>query len=204
MIHFSENTIEAFQSAFELGADGIEFDVHLNSRDEVIVVHDYLRDESKNYLKLEDLLERFSASGRLEIEIKSFEIACIEKVKVLLDKYNPINYEITSSILPLLPYIREIIPTAKIGMIFKSYHIENWMTDEFIPNMLLGYMKLTKSNILHLELEKYNQEIASLLYENKYLTHTHLKSDYLKDYSRAVSLRLDQCSFDDINLLKKI
>ena len=41
-ISFKPNTLEAFLSAFDKGADGIELDVHL-FRNEIIVVHDFLK-----------------------------------------------------------------------------------------------------------------------------------------------------------------
>jgi glycerophosphoryl diester phosphodiesterase len=38
------NTMAAFQSAIELGADGIEFDVHLSKDGEMVVIHDFVLD----------------------------------------------------------------------------------------------------------------------------------------------------------------
>ena len=38
--HVKENTIESFLKAFELGADGIELDIHLSADREAIVIHD--------------------------------------------------------------------------------------------------------------------------------------------------------------------
>ncbi|MFC2037826.1 glycerophosphodiester phosphodiesterase [Chloroflexota bacterium] len=38
------NTLAAFQSAVELGADGIEFDVHLSKDGEMVVIHDFVLD----------------------------------------------------------------------------------------------------------------------------------------------------------------
>ncbi|WP_136668576.1 glycerophosphodiester phosphodiesterase family protein [Flavobacterium sp. H122] len=38
--HVAENTIDSFLKAFELGADGIELDVHLSADGEAIVIHD--------------------------------------------------------------------------------------------------------------------------------------------------------------------
>ena len=35
-----ENTLESFAKALELGADGIELDVHLCKSGEVVVIHD--------------------------------------------------------------------------------------------------------------------------------------------------------------------
>lgn len=39
--HFPENTMAAFHAALELGADGIEFDVHATEDGHLVVVHDY-------------------------------------------------------------------------------------------------------------------------------------------------------------------
>ena len=38
--HVAENTIESFLKAFELGAHGIELDVHLSADGEAVVIHD--------------------------------------------------------------------------------------------------------------------------------------------------------------------
>jgi glycerophosphoryl diester phosphodiesterase len=38
--HVAENTIDSFLKAFELGADGIELDIHLSAEGEAIVIHD--------------------------------------------------------------------------------------------------------------------------------------------------------------------
>jgi hypothetical protein len=96
-INFPENTLEAFRSAFDLGADGIEFDVHLADDGRVIVVHNYVYDKNKNYPTLEEVLQMFALKGRLEIEIKSFNPVCIEKVAELIHKYDPPDFELTSS-----------------------------------------------------------------------------------------------------------
>lgn len=38
--HLAENTLESFGKALEMGADGIELDVHLSADGQVIVIHD--------------------------------------------------------------------------------------------------------------------------------------------------------------------
>lgn len=203
-LNFPENTLEAFQSALDLGADGFELDVHLNKENEVIVVHNYLHDETKMHLLLEDVFKKFGSKARIEIEVKSLDILCIQKIKDLLGKFKPTDYEITSSILPLLQHIRKIIPDAKIGMIFKRSHFEDWMTSEFVIELLLGYMKLTNANVLHLDLVKYTPAIVNKIHKENYLLHTHLKTDSKEEYEKAVNLGIDQCTFDNINVLKKL
>lgn len=122
--NYPENTIEAFQSAFSLGADGIEFDIQLNKNGEIIVVHDYLYDDKKTYPLFSDVLEKFLGKGRLEIEIKSLDSSFIEKVAEVINRFNPSNFELTSSVLPMLSIIRKSFPDAKIGMIFNFKLLE--------------------------------------------------------------------------------
>ncbi|MFJ7745311.1 glycerophosphodiester phosphodiesterase [Peribacillus sp. NPDC097295] len=66
-----ENTFLAFKEAVRVGADGIEFDVHLSSDDELVVIHDetldrtttlsgYVKDFSREELKKADAGCKFS------------------------------------------------------------------------------------------------------------------------------------------------
>lgn len=203
-INFHENTIEAFESAFDKGADGIELDVHLDKNGNVIVVHDYAFDKNKKYLLLKDVLEKFGQKGRLEIEIKSLDPKCIIEVGKLVKEYKPKDVEITTSILPLFSYIKKEFPNEKIGLIHASKLIESWMSKEFIEKLLISYLKLTGANVLHLQLEHYTPEIINLLHNNKFLAHSHLKDYDLEKYKKLLELEIDQCTTDDINLLKLI
>ncbi len=203
-INYPENTIEAFSSAFKRGAGGIEFDLHLDKKGNVIVVHNYLFDENKKYPLFKDVLKLFGQKGRLEIEIKSLDPKCIIKVSELIEIYKPKNFEITSSILPLFPYIKGEFPKAKIGLIFKESLIESWMTKDFIKEFVLSFMKLTGANVLHLPFEYYTPNIVKLMHANGFLSHAYLKSWGVDKFRKAEKLGIDQCTTDDINLLKKI
>ena len=66
-----ENTMAAFQEAAEIGAEGIEFDVHLSSDGELVIIHDetldrttnltgYVKDHSSQELKTADAGGKFS------------------------------------------------------------------------------------------------------------------------------------------------
>ena len=43
-----ENTMEAFRMALDMGADGVELDVHLSKDGELVVIHDLLLDRTTN------------------------------------------------------------------------------------------------------------------------------------------------------------
>jgi glycerophosphoryl diester phosphodiesterase len=54
-----ENTLPAFRQALDLGVDGIELDLHLNSAGELVVIHDVLavHDLAPDAPRLEDVLD---------------------------------------------------------------------------------------------------------------------------------------------------
>ncbi len=203
-VNFPENTIEAFQSAFRYGADGIEFDIHCHENGDLVVVHNYTHNLELKYPLLEDVLYEFSMKGRLEIEIKAIEERCVQRISRMLHRLQPSNIEITSSELPLISVIRKYFPDSNVGLIFNTKLIENWMPPAHINRMLLGYMKLTEANILHLDLDYYSKDIVRLMHENDYLTHTHLHDADIVRYEKALDLGIDQCSFDDIALLSLV
>lgn len=203
-INFPENTIEAFRSAFDKGAQGIEFDVHVNDNNQAIVVHSYLYDKNKNYPFLETVLEKFSQKGFLEIEIKSFSLDQLEIIINLIKKFNPPNYTITSSILPLLAYVRQKVPLAIIGAIIKPYFFELWMTVEFINQFVSGVMKLTTANVVQLYPQQYLKSLIDILKKQGFITHGHIYTDKIEEFKKIRKLGVDRCTFDNINLLSKM
>lgn len=203
-VNFPENTTVAFESAFEKGAGGIELDVHLDKNGNVIVVHDYLFDENKKYPFLEEILKQFGQKGRLEIEIKSLDSKCITEIGKLIRKYKPKDFELTSSVLPLFPYVKKEFPKEKIGLIFDEKLISEWMTKKFIDELFVSYMKLTGANIFHISLDYWSEKLVKIMHENNFLTHSHLKDADLEKYRKVLELKIDQCTLDDITLLKKI
>lgn len=202
-INFKENTIEAFASAFEKGADGVEMDVQVNKHGEAIIVHHYLHPEGDPYPKLTDVLEQFQDKGILEIEIKSFRLSEVNIITDVIRSHNPPKTEITSSILPILPHIRKALPQGIIGALFPDKFIESWMTDEFMTKLLDGHMNLASANIVHLPPSLYNETVFSTL-KKTYELHHHIHTAEKADYDRLVGLGVKRATFDDIRLLQKI
>ncbi len=58
-----ENTMKAFQQAFEDGADGIEFDVRLTADKQMVIIHDSLINRTSNGIGLNE--NRFKLAAKV-------------------------------------------------------------------------------------------------------------------------------------------
>jgi glycerophosphoryl diester phosphodiesterase len=98
----AENTLASFQKAIDLGADGIELDVHLSSDGKVMVVHDdtvnrttsqkgFVKDFTANELEalgiptLESVFDLVNQKCFINVELKTYETA--DKVAELIEFY---------------------------------------------------------------------------------------------------------------------
>ena len=176
--NFPENTVEAFQSAVERGADGIEFDVHLNDQGVPIVVHNYLFDRSQTYPTLLEIVEMFGKRTLLEIEIKSLEDEAVSKVAEIIDRFRPLEIEITSSVPVLFDSIFEHFPNDRRGLIFRSNLIEEWMPQDFVEYLILRHMALTNATVLHFELDQYFPRLIQSLHEKGYRAHSFTRGKF--------------------------
>jgi len=205
--NFPENTIEAFRSAFEKGADGIELDVQFHEGN-LIVVHDYLFDTTKPYPPLSKIFEIFSSKGRIEIEIKSMDLDFLPVFKKLLSEYNDADFEITTSVYPLVSYLRTEFPAISLGIIFGEKEFEEWMPFEFIHLKIIKMMQLFRANVAHIPWRIVNQNIVNNCHEQKIKVHSHIYKQNLNTqleiYKEMEEISIDQSTFDDISLLKEV
>jgi glycerophosphoryl diester phosphodiesterase len=98
----AENTLVSFQKAIELGADGIELDVHLSRDGQVMVIHDDTTDRTTSHkgfvkdfsaqeleiLGIPTLVSVFDLVNRqcfINVELKTYETA--DKVVELIGQY---------------------------------------------------------------------------------------------------------------------
>jgi glycerophosphoryl diester phosphodiesterase len=115
-----ENTLQAFQKALDLYADGIELDVHLSIDGHIIVMHDETIDKMTNG---KGDINTYTLS-----ELKSFLVACkhqiptLNEVFDLVDKKCFINVELKNA------------DTSKnvVSLIEKYIAEKNWKYDHFI------------------------------------------------------------------------
>ncbi len=205
-VNHKENTLGAFVSAFEKGADGIELDVHLFN-DKLIVVHDFLFDRNKVYPLLPDVLGVIHSKGRIEIEIKSYDTNILGHLKPVLDKYPKADFELTTSEIPLARFIKEFFPSMSLGLILNANLFESWMTPELVAKKMIGWGKMTTANVLHIPLKTLanfgGKELAAHIKGAGFVVHSHIfKSESDKaDLDMAKSWGIDQCTIDNINLI---
>lgn len=100
--HAPENTMPAFQMALDMGAEGIELDVHISKDGEVVVIHDHTIDRTSNgeglvgELTLDDL-RRFDYGSWYSTKFKGVQIPTLREVLELLrDWEGLLNIEIKS------------------------------------------------------------------------------------------------------------
>ncbi|WP_392486787.1 glycerophosphodiester phosphodiesterase [Haloimpatiens sp. FM7315] len=84
-----ENTIAAFKKAIEMGADGIELDVHLSKDNELIVMHDEMINRTTNEKGLiKDFtlaeLKKLDAGSWFGVKFKNERIPTLEEVLILV------------------------------------------------------------------------------------------------------------------------
>ena len=206
-ISYSENTTAAFLSAFEKEADGIELDVQLQNG-EIIVVHDYLFDQHKNYPKLYEVLEKIESKGRIEIEIKAFTIDILSPLKKILELFPKTDFELTTLEIPLTFFIKETFPKIPLGLIFQDFFFQDWMTQNIVEQKIIGWGKMTKANRLHISFKILNQfgknSLVEVFHNAGFIVHTHLFNtlDQSKNLEYITQWGVDQCTFDNIDLLK--
>ncbi len=161
-----ENTIPAFKMAVEMGADGVELDVHMSSDGKLVVIHDETVDRTSN------------GSGRVVDmtcqELKALDFSCgmegyanarIPTLKEVYGLLKPtglqINVEIKADVVVyygiwdelikleremgmqgrilyssfnhfVLMKLRELDPTAKIGLLYSHGMVDPWVYANYL------------------------------------------------------------------------
>lgn len=140
-----ENTLAAFQLAFQQAAPAIEFDVKLTADGRVVVIHDQTVDRttdgSGNVAKLPlAALRELDAGSWLSAQFRGEKIPTLDEVFETLGKKLLMNVELTNYATPfdaLIPKVAELI---------KKHGLENhiWFSS-FFPHNLTSMARLLPS-----------------------------------------------------------
>lgn len=202
---FPENTMEAFESAFAKGADGIELDVQ-EQDGRLLVVHNYTYDRTGVYPELHQVLERFADKGRLEIEVKSLDLGFMDPLKELLDLYPSANIELTTSVAGIVRYLRDAFPERTHGIILPKGEFEPWMKEEgFLNTKILKLAQLYESDVVHVHPEFMSPELGAELKEAGFKIHSHIHALEMDEqvalYESHIASGVSQMTIDDLNLI---
>ncbi|MFK7032943.1 glycerophosphodiester phosphodiesterase [Flavobacterium oreochromis] len=182
--HVAENTLESFLKAFELGADGIELDVHLSADGEVVIIHDatvdrtiknasgYIRDftvQDCAKVGIPTLVAVFHIlpeEAFLNIEIK--DIFVTERVVYEIEKFirlGEIQYKsilVSSFHWQVLKQIQQINPSILLGV----------LADEK-PYEALEFAKTINAFSINLWFKQITDDLLQLAHRNQIQVHAY-------------------------------
>lgn len=206
-INHEENTLAAFRSAFSLGADGVEMDAQVcDSGEQVFVVHDYLYDRNFTYPLLRDILDDVGMQGKILVESKSLEVAAVETLANVLNRYPEYEIELLTSVFHTIPTLRDQIPDRVLGVVFHPYHFEKWMSELFITRKLVATMEGFGAQVAYIPPNTVTMERVRALHDSGVLVHSHIQNslDQVEIAHSFADIGVDRCTFDNINLIMNL
>ncbi len=203
-----ENTLAGFVSAFEKGADGVEMDVQLQDG-QLIVVHNYMYDRSKEYPRVVDVLSAIVGRGRIEIEIKSLDLDFLQPLSKILGQFPDADIELTTSVVGIISALRQAFPETKLGVIFRDSEFEDWMFEEgFVVPKTVKLMQLYDADVAHLPRKVIGTELVDALHAESKKVHAHIPRDSMERQLETLRLLqecgVDQATIDDLDVIARV
>ncbi|WP_297639496.1 glycerophosphodiester phosphodiesterase [uncultured Clostridium sp.] len=223
---YPENTMLAFKKAIEIGADGIEMDVHFSKDGQLVIIHDEELDRTTTghgYVKdytLEEL-RGFDAGIKFGEEFKGLKIPTFDEfLELIKDKNLLINIEIKNSIIHY-----ENIEEAVYAKI-KEFGIENKVIistfDHYSAKKCKGlngdikvgalywdciyepynYVEMLGVDALHPEFNSITKEIVEESHKRKLQVNVYTVN-LKEDMEKMISLGVDMIITNDPKLLKE-
>lgn len=127
--HVPENTLISFQKAIDLGADGIELDVHKTSDDQIVVIHDDTVNRTTNR---DGIVSQMDLAQLKALRIEGeHQIPLLSEVFDLIDKRIFINVELKGdhTAKPVLALIEDYVEN-------KNWNYEHFLVSSFDWNAL--------------------------------------------------------------------
>lgn len=186
-----ENTMESFVEAKNLGADGIELDVHLTTDGTPVVLHDFDLSRTTNGsgvifetpFSVVDTLDAgswfgpaFAGEGvpRLaevldlggldfEIEIKGFGAGVVDVVLAAVADAGVLErVKFTGWNVSLLAALKQREPNARIGQF--SQQLQPWMTASMFEHVVVGMAEYSVADVVHVHAGSITEAIVERLH----------------------------------------
>lgn len=227
-----ENTLAAFARAIELGADGLEFDVHPTRDGALVVVHDYdlARTTTGSGLVHElglDDIRSLSAgawfgdafvdervpllSEVLELEGVAFELELkglpgrryVEAVvAAVLEAGVADRTEFTGFHPTSLQVVRELLPGARLGLFAPGR--QAWMTTHLYHQVVEATAALGGHRAVHVALDELDGAWCARLHDLGFLVAASGPVNAPEALRSAIALGLDQWTTDDPALARSV
>ncbi|XCF06729.1 glycerophosphodiester phosphodiesterase family protein [Tamlana crocina] len=125
--HIAENTVESVKKAIELGATGIEVDVHVCASGELVVFHDFTLDRVTNSTG-EIAQKTLSELKQLKV-LGEFEIPTLDEVVSVLDNNTLLNIELKgqNTTKPVARFIERHVE--KKGWAWRDFLVSSFQKD---------------------------------------------------------------------------
>jgi glycerophosphoryl diester phosphodiesterase len=214
-----ENTLPAFASAIEKGADGVELDVHLTSDDELIVHHFYTLGSSDNGVglvnehslldlkaldagawfgaefanvkkpTLTEVLDLCKGKVRLEIEVKDSSLNALVKIIQEIE-----NFKLVDEVELTTAHYPLLVHAKKINPRLSTgtffYRPPDWMPLRLAQQHSLDWSLQLDIQIVHLDLAFITPEFVGKLKQNNFIVYSS-NLDTVMDMQKAFDLDVD-------------
>jgi glycerophosphoryl diester phosphodiesterase len=126
--HVAENTLESFQHALDLGAEGIELDVHACATGKLVVIHDFTVDRTTNG-KGEVSKMTLTELKKLKIE-DQYRVPTLEEVMSLVGKQCFVNIEMKGrhTAKPVSEFLKRLVKGE--GYTYNSFIVSSFQKEE--------------------------------------------------------------------------
>jgi glycerophosphoryl diester phosphodiesterase len=218
-----ENTLAAFRLARELGADGVELDVHPTADGELVVIHDHDASRTTDGRGLvADLtaaeVARLDAGSwfgpahagepvpllrdvvaldglELELDLKGTDRAFLARVLAVVRAADAFDRaEFTSGDTPMLMALKAMEPAARFGLF--TPRREPWMPAVLFERLVLGRAEFAGADVVHVAAADITPAITDRLHERG---HVVLANDASSpdEVRRAIAAGADRLTTDD-------
>lgn len=197
---FPENTLPAFESAINKGADGVELDVHQTSDNELIVHHFYNLGSSDNGMglvsehtlaelksldsggwfspefaglkkpTLAEVLELCKGKIRLELEVKSSDLGTLQQIIGLLEQFNIIA-DVELTSAHYPLLVHAKTMKPRLSTGTFFYRQPDWMPPRLAQQHVLDWASQLDIQTVHVDLSLLTDEFVDLLHYHRMRVH---------------------------------
>jgi glycerophosphoryl diester phosphodiesterase len=213
-----ENTLSSFRKALEIGADAVEFDLHMSLDNKLVVRHDYEIETKDGKRKLicginsQEIKKRVPFLGevltllvgkcKFEIELKGSTISFVKRVIRMAKKFDVLgDIEFTSPHPFILYYLKINYPKLKCGLFISPY--PSWTSRTLGEKLIIDQMAVSRFDVAHIPLVLLNRDLVIKLHKMEKIVHA-ANCDKKSDILYALKCGVDQFSTANILLAKEV